>query len=177
MIKKSIRIYSVSEIKKMSEEGITEDFQTYISNAQENIKEHLLDSSYGEKIRTCFLDLKEKTEIVSLNVALEDLNNNIIKQENDIVFQNNPYENISFENRIDVKDYVIHLCKEDFCQKHQEKFEIIQVLINYDVGRKYGVMTKCCKKCKKLFMTKAEVNEWKPYLNSKNIEMIISKEN
>lgn len=180
MIKKSIRIYSIPEIKKMSVIGITDDFQDYINNSQDNIKEYLSDNSYGGKIQLFISDLRNKPENIEVEPVLDDPENKTIIQQNNIDKQSSStisYENLDFDKRIDVTEFVVHLCKENYCKKHHEEFEIIQVLINYDVGRKYGIMTKCCKKCKKLFMTKAEVNEWKPYLKNKNIEMTILKEN
>lgn len=92
------------------------------------------------------------------------------KKEETIVKSDNPYEELEFGNRLEIKEAVFHISDSEVCDNDGSNLEKIQVVIKYKVRHSYGLITGCCKNCKRLYMTNEDLLEYQSIFEKKGIE-------
>jgi len=92
------------------------------------------------------------------------------KKEELPLMSDNPYENLEFEDRLDINEALFYITDSEVCDIDGSALEKMQVVIKYKARHSYGLITSCCKKCKRLFMTNEDYDEYQQIFNKKGIE-------
>ena len=79
------------------------------------------------------------------------------------------YDSLEFENRLEVDSLLIHIANDDFCPVHGTPLDKIQVVVKYDQHKRFGIITQCCKACKRIYCSQAEIKEIKDAIADKNV--------
>ena len=140
------------KITFVQEEGVIDDS---LDKDFEPIEEAIDEQLFSGDFEPEFLEEEED----------DDTETSIDNEESD-----NYYENYDFKDRIATNTLIAYISSNTKCKKHDTELKPIQVVLEYDEGRKYSINLNCCSKCKKLFISKNDSEEIKDFLERKNID-------
>ncbi len=114
------------------------------------------------KILNTYLNQKKFQEIENKKKELlEDYKNN------------NPYKQKSFnKERITVEKLFAFIDGGDTCKYDGAKYKEKQIVAKYENGKSYGMILKCCTKCKRIIIEPEKINGIESNLEKFNIEHI-----
>lgn len=181
------RLYSINEIKEMcSSKIISDELRMYLNNAPQSVRKTII-QWYGEDID--FLTVlgdeegASEVELPELEVEAEDTfletdetAEEVLVPEFENVVDNceetnidNPYETLDFSDRIEVDKLWLHIAEDNKCPIHDTPLERIQVVVKFDQRKRFGIITQCCKMCKRVYCSQAEIDEIKDAFSGKNV--------
>ncbi len=86
----------------------------------------------------------------------------------------NPYKELDFQSdRIEVNELIAYIDDEDTCKTDGSAYKKIQVVICHHKGKRYGMMLRCCEKCKKVLIESSQEYETMERLEKSEINYIL----
>lgn len=181
------RLFSIKEIKDMgTSKRMPEDFKAYLTTAPEGVAK-VLKRWFGEdwdSIINNSNDYSETSDLDSINdnesveqseVLVESLDKlqllnqiyQLLKERLD--FMHSPYKMLEFKDRIEVDGVWIYITNDNKCPVHNIDLEDIQLVVKYDQRKRFGIITRCCKSCKRIYCTQSEAEKILKNISDKNI--------
>lgn len=79
------------------------------------------------------------------------------------------YKEYAFKDRVAPDVFVAYISSDKSCNIHNTFLKPIQVVLEYDKGRKQSFMIRSCRECKKLFVEQKDIKSLKKDLDEKGI--------
>lgn len=180
------RLYSISEIKAMLNQDMTDDFIRYLCRAPEKIIK-ILDSwrdtsleSIGQIIGKYQEENTDRQEDYKDAISANDnvlceplygtLDENAKQEDDHIIVEKNPYLSMDFSDRINVDKIYAYIVDTLACKNDSHKIRKIQIVAKKNNGGLFGVMMDCCDECKKLYVLRESVLEKVDLFEKKQIK-------